>query len=545
MTTRSFGVLLVLFVTGCEDPPESPPYYPPTNVCTAAQEGEVRCAGTWVQTCQALAWSSTTNCADTGQTCEYGPGPPPAAQCAQDTGCNEAGAYRCNNAVVETCNGYTWDTVQDCGLLGQQCQEDPGPPATAACMSEKCDLLEIGANKCDGTKLMECQCDGGNICTFQLKKDCATESKICQEHPTLDDVADCVEDVPLKQEGEQCTGTGQGNCDSGLTCIPMGNESYCGIPCDPQGTGAECGTGKYCMALSGSSGICEAQVDHGDMCFEVYSEEACSAAGDYCAAMLSQDIGACTTDCLATNINSIGTCTGGDYCVRTNFYVVATPCATAADCDQTQGYACEDFTEYELGNLCSKGTVGQPDFDLQDTACTVETADADCQTTNGWECVSFQSGTMCALNSPVCATLTPFWDGTQETDPDTGNDYIPDQFICGQGAQMCGIIGDSNANPPAQAFCSNDIFEYDFIGLCVAFCEDDENNPLDCGTQATCAQPTPDDEYVMHWKLQDGGGIACTEGTAGVDCHDDFPTCVNFTTGGWQCARPMKVCQPN
>ncbi|MFC1609840.1 hypothetical protein ACFL6C_02690 [Myxococcota bacterium] len=458
----------------------------------------------------------TDACGTCNATCE-GPGTSTCGDgevCPETEECDDGHTDACGSCNADCSGSGTGATCGDGELCPEleMCDDGnniPGDGCSPGCELERgCLVMDTGASQCEGDLLMECECNAQDVCTFQVKEDCAASSKVCWTEFNLG--------------------------------IFGGMRSFCTVACGPGGTGDECEATQYCMDL----GICHDTAAHGEVCSDTFKDTPCADVGDACVAILDNDVGACTTECSATEIGTQGSCPAGETCLRTNMYIVATPCGVSQDCDETAGFFCQDFSVYGLGNLCAKGTVRQPDFALQETTCTEATADTDCLTTEGWECVDFWAGAKCGLNAPICGTITPFWDGTTQTT--VHGDVVPDAYICGLGAQMCGVV-ETTADPdgPAEAFCFNDIFDTSAFGICVATCgTNDPEVDLGCGDGYLCVQPAPGDDLVFLWDRQNGGGVTCTEETVDADCTAPYTTCMSFVDGGWQCAKPAKVCQP-
>jgi hypothetical protein len=319
----------------------------------------------------------------------------------------------------------------------------------------------------------------------------------------------------------ECTGTGQGNCQNGLVCVA----GYCVYSC---AGGATCATDRYCSASAGQT--CQGLGEHGDLCIDPFEGEPCAEQTDYCAPMLTGTIGACTKDCPPVEIDGPANCAAGEYCLGTNFYRQGVACAIGADCGT--GYDCYDLAARGLPSMCTTSANPTSASDYETKSCV---DDSDC---SGLECIGFDDGPLCAINSPICAQVVPFYDGTTEIDPQTGGNVIPYRFVCGIGGHLCGVIGATGQ--AADTGCET-VFGDDYSGICIATCDDGNGGDLDCGTDYTCQRPAPDDPAAFLWDRQ-GGGVACTVATAADDCDPEYPTCVNFRSGGYLCGRPKKIC---
>jgi hypothetical protein len=345
------------------------------------------------------------------------------------------------------------------------------------------------------------------LCTEYNSSAYASGNVICTEDCTAD-VAGCVEAVaPSAGEFQQCSGQGQGNCDTGLECVTFdGTTSYCVTPCQGADDATTCGTNE---------------------CVEFTS-------ANFCLKKEAQRDAACIEN-LKTCVDGAGECTPTDYDQDAG-QVSAMRCKITCDVagDESDCPADESCLTDPLGF----GSV-QQDENEQDVNCTDETAATVCDA--GYDCVQLNSGSQsCFKRNGLCGTSVPSclsaeqsaWsecaqDASMLCTPDNGHAYCADTADADDGTAG------------AYSYC----VDMGGAGLCFAFCEGNEGN-LNCGEGAQCVRPA---EPILYLNVARDASDEYVPCTAASDCEaynteGDLPfDCVELTIGQY-CSRALKMC---
>lgn len=198
--------------------------------------------------------------------------------------CSGEGDQRCADAsTLEVCTNGVWES-EACGN-NEVCQEEQNV-AAAQCVS-----LKAEGDGCDN----DGQCEGDLACAqisgFNTEKQCvatcdpangsACGAGTCAEVGASDIQGICVSSSSA--EHEACFGTNQGNCESGLSCKQVSDDSsapkYCVASCDP--TADDCTeAGESCVDVGDGEGVCFAEAELSqefDRCFGDGQQASCAA----------------------------------------------------------------------------------------------------------------------------------------------------------------------------------------------------------------------------------------------------------------------------
>jgi hypothetical protein len=152
----------------------------PADRCDA--EGDQRCLDEVVQVCAVrddgcLDWIDDRDCAalEPARVCsEDGTQATCVEGCADE--CGEAGATRCADAEIETCElgdggCLAWSPTTDCAEAADYCEFTGGVAVCETCAAG-CPM--VGASRCVGSVAEDCAADAHGCPTWQARTDCST-----------------------------------------------------------------------------------------------------------------------------------------------------------------------------------------------------------------------------------------------------------------------------------------------------------------------------------------------------------------------------------
>ncbi len=191
-----------------------------------------RCSADELETCNGTSWQSTEDCAGGGKICDD---PDPAGDAATPAACGEActatdlGKSRCGGDMKETCDGTAWYPVEDCSFTGDVC--DDSNPADPVC-GPMCDTA--GNVRCTGNAI--------EACTGQSwQTDTACGADVCSADPLDPTSATCLTAT--------CSNAGDQRCVSNYSQTCNGTDWV-------DDAGSDCGDYYYC-AINGTTGAAE------------------------------------------------------------------------------------------------------------------------------------------------------------------------------------------------------------------------------------------------------------------------------------------------
>ncbi len=455
------------------------------------------------------------------------------------------------------------------------CKEEKEPVVTPV-VGDSCTANQVGARKCDGSNLLEC-----NGKTYAVLKDCATTGEICVGNLSILSAA-CEVEVEPANEFEECTGTGQGNCVSGLACgttqVNMFKADYsdwCKGDCCVTNCAADaavCGTDRYCepgtvggQAFMGQASCYPVQPRDG-IC--LFNNDGCE--GDLeCTTVVSPYNGIvpqCKLLCDGSEVDTDPESCAGDTCIQApRFFGVETqedtkgdavPCAVAGEpdkaCTANENYTCMEVTMEDdaVETVCARrpgicGTIAPPAPDFANRAALEAYINVDTNL-----CHDLMSDQYCgkfvaagAIGTPVtefeCAATNYLG---RYTDPPACNNSedAPSCFGLGECATFDGSVYEC-AIP---------------VNVCIPFCTpaDGIDDDMDCGTGYTCQPPTyTDGAGNSGWAIQRGPAdaqgrlpaILCDTASGGPSNCDTTKgfACNTTDFGDYQvCAEIRKIC---
>ena len=316
------------------------------------------------------------------------------------------------------------------------------------------------------------------------------------------DTSLCIE-LPYDAQYEECTGAGlspfvQGSCEDELYCLPFITEDTgnCMRPCEGPTDTVSCGD-DVCVELTAGYFCFQQSAERDDVCqenFNLCMEDAGDCVPHTYDAGIQQGVDLrCTVTCDGADIGSQGSCADGERCYR-----------------NTVGWV--DLARDAANQMISCDTV------------------SDCAT--GFECLDVGTGRYCAKFQGWCGETVPICGDLD--DYDWYNCAFEPEMQCSlsEGHSYCGVVDD--VENPAFAMCLDVGLS---TGLCIATCEDEEGQELECGEGYYCDYPNDDTQLTVFYRLQEPS-VSCTDDTA---CAADH-VCRYFGTQGYQCATLRKHC---
>ncbi len=409
------------------------------------------------------------------------------------------------------------------------------PQLGGACSDASLEACDCSVN----TRVIYC-----NGTAWTQEADCSTilpaGSQVCGPGAVAGDFTCVADPNAAVQEFGECQGTGQGNCDTGLTCLPFdATTNICFDGCD-QAVPTSCGPNRTCeptgLTAPNPTGVCfEMTAARDDECGLNFN--VCVDPAHECAGTVSDNTGNvtqanCKLTCPPTELGEPGDgtpCPIGENCLPSEGLTVQTvTCPTPGQTTGcNMGYTCQAFAD---GNFC---------VDAQSAAQYVPCTDtANCDTVNEYRCMNLNVGRICARDITWCGEWVPLLGGYTQA---VINAYFTAGNHCDSASdhQLCGILG--AVGDPATTFC------YDFsptgqegrdtgcIGLCDEFFGDGVDE-LDCGVGYYC-DPDAGGFYNIQ-QTAGGSDVTCTDNTP-CDQPNGF-TCTALGTS--YCAKPFKHC---
>jgi hypothetical protein len=335
---------------------------------------------------------------------------------------------------------------------------------------------------------------------------------ICTESCTAD-VSQCVEAVaPSAAEFQQCTGQGQGNCDTNLECVTFdGTTSYCVTPCQGEDDTTTCGSNE-CVEFTSAS---------------------------FCLKKEAQRDAACIEN-LKTCVEGAGECTPTDYDQDAG---QGTELRCKLTCDIAGDGSDCPTDESCLTDPLGFGSVQQDEAGNQVT-CTDETAATVCEA--GFECVELNGGVQaCFKRNGLCGTSVP---SCLSVEIEAWQQCVQDGELCtpDNGHAYCADMPDADdGTSGASAYCA-EVQGQGQPGICLAYCEGNDGD-LHCGTEAQCVRPAEVSYYLNVARTDGGDYVDCSvaDDCSAYNTAGDLPfDCVELTIG-FVCSRALKQCIAN
>ncbi|MCK5689619.1 hypothetical protein KAI87_10140, partial [Myxococcota bacterium] len=174
--------LALISLFACSDESDPGTGNTDNELCSAAEMGSTQCSDGAVQECNGTSWEDSKDCSAIGQPCvDDGAGTASCLLPGDPCPATDVGQSRCEEDVVEICNGTIWTTATDCIALSETCHQLGVGLALCADASSLCALEDAGRTRCDAAADNETleTCNGAMWVT---STDCAVNSEICADH---------------------------------------------------------------------------------------------------------------------------------------------------------------------------------------------------------------------------------------------------------------------------------------------------------------------------------------------------------------------------
>jgi hypothetical protein len=422
-------------------------------------------------------------------------------------------------------------------------EEDDGPTI------ENCTANELGAFKCTGNLLMQC-----NGTQWVQSDDCAANTPVQTCHDSGNGVARCQNTVTAAGEFESCTPGVTGACEGTMTCQTSEFSEYFSDRCL---NACPCDSDTYCEEFLFATPACWVKVGRLEGCLanEGCIEGECVPNETVMYADASNVFYAfeCNLTCPFTEAGTQGTvCLTDETCLLNGRFEpqwqpapnddepVECTIANPTECNTAGGYFCKEYSD---GDFCAKPLAycGEP------VPTTVNFTEAHLGDNGDIEDYCGDTYNLCVEAATGTAEIycAPFGNGLWVyPDPEGGSgDYVEceDPFDCAQ-FQFKGSDGNLYwaSGECVSATDGTNTFQLcaQMQSICINFCEDAEGGALECPDGQTCGFPAVSAGY----KIREGTAptyVPCDDNT---DCTTaQGYECIEFTSGGF-CARDMKVC---
>ncbi|MBI5509332.1 MAG: hypothetical protein HY903_11320 [Deltaproteobacteria bacterium] len=319
-----------------------------------------------------------------------------------------------------------------------------------------CTAAQNGQAKCEGTVWKTC--NGG---TWATTKDCAATQQLCRDVVGLAGQVECYTVEVKKNEFETCTGSGAGNCATGMQCVsltvPQANLDIAASICV-----TDC---------SANAGVCGART-----CDDIFGwcVTATGAFGDPCG------------------FDGTG-CSGTLACDRPDPVVSAFYCAATCDGASVNTGVAGCPAAGTIPTECLAGAFVETQKNgTADVTCTTLGTDAACNATAKYTCRDVNTGgaapeRLCARMEGRCgAPVDAIQDLTTAGVDNWLGATINVDHLCGVPGQMC---------KPATGFTAEaSCTELPYVGL--------SDSTASCATDADC-------EFTAGFTCMDLDGLTC------------------------------------